>query len=196
MHTWLGLAALLIALFHENFTHVLHDYCTNASCLNQAYGGSSALLALGILVLTGVIGRLLDMWLARTIARDASSNGTGIVLALEERLLELEYTLERLSAGKSEIFKQACMLALEQASLASAPPNLPATERGDWQRAEEALRVSSSLSMSLSQQKRARALIRAWRRVHIILAVLALLVITFHASMELLTNVFHLLNPR
>src|SRR6266487_1091340 len=33
MHTWIGITAILIAFLHENYTHILHDYCQNASCL-------------------------------------------------------------------------------------------------------------------------------------------------------------------
>ncbi|HET8840904.1 MAG TPA: hypothetical protein VFN35_05520, partial [Ktedonobacteraceae bacterium] len=96
MHTWLGCAAIIIALLHENFTHILRNYCQNASCLTEAYGGTSALLALGFLVISGIVGRLLDRWQARLIAGDASTNGAGIVQAIEESLLEQEYTIERL----------------------------------------------------------------------------------------------------
>ena len=113
MHTWLGIAALLIAFLHENYTHILHNYCQNASCFTQSYWGTSALLALFFLVLSGIVGRLLDFWQARVIARDASTNGIGIARALEEHILELEYTVERLGAGKSEQFKAFCLQALE-----------------------------------------------------------------------------------
>jgi len=195
MHTWLGLAALLIALFHENFTHVLHDYCANASCLTEADGGTSALFALIILVLSGLAGRLIDTWQARIIAREASTNGTGIMRAVEERRLELEYTVERLSAGKSEDFKQYCLQALEGNSTLPLPARLPAGEEIDFKRAQETLHTYGSLTRSLHQQERARRLIRLWRRFHIIIAILALLVITFHAGLELCTNVFHLITP-
>ncbi len=192
MHTWLGVAALLVVLFHENFTHLFHDYCANASCLTNAYGGTSALCALIVLVLSGITGRLIDSWQAGLIAREASSNGTGIVRALEERLLELEYTIERLSAGKSEAFKQYCMQAIEQARLDSASVQLPPTEQTDFNRAQQTLQLYIQLEQSRRKQQSARRFMRLWRRIHIVLASLALLVITFHAVMELSTNVFHL----
>ncbi|HEY0753972.1 MAG TPA: hypothetical protein VGD98_08440 [Ktedonobacteraceae bacterium] len=196
MHTWLGCAAILVALLHENFTHILRDYCQNASCLTNAYGGTSALLALCVLVLSGLAGRLLDQWQARLIARDASSNGAGIVQAIEERLLEQEYRVERLCAGKSEDFKQYCLLTMEgtqggQSSQASLP-TLDPREQSDFQSAREALAVHARLANSLQTQRRARLIMRVWRFVHIILAVLALLIIIFHASAELLTNVLHI----
>src|SRR5229473_8046104 len=75
MHTWLGVTALLIALLHENYAHILHDYCQNASCFTKSYWGTSALFALIFLILSGIIGRLLDSWQARVIAGDASANG-------------------------------------------------------------------------------------------------------------------------
>jgi len=193
MHTWLGCAAILVALLHENFTHILRDYCQSASCLTNAYGGTSALIALIVLVLSGIAGRLLDRWQARGIAREASTNGVGIVQALEERMLEVEYTIERLCAGKSEAFKQYCLRALENTRTSIPPSALEPREQGDFQRAHETLLVYARLARSLAVQRRARLLMRAWRVVHITLATLALLVITFHAVMELLTNVFHFL---
>lgn len=191
MHTWLGCAAILVALMHENFTHILRDYCQNASCLTSAYGGTSALIALIVLVLSGIAGRLLDGWQARGIAREASTNGAGIVQALEERMLELEYTIERLCAGKSDAFKQYCQRALEEMHASIPPPNLETREQSDFQHARETLLAYARLAQSLAAQKRARLLMRAWRVVHIALATIALLVITFHAVMELVTNVFH-----
>src|SRR5579885_227796 len=193
MHTWLGGAAILIALLHENFTHILHDACQNAGCLTNAYGGTSALLELFVLVLSGVAGRLLDRWQARSIARDASSNGAGIVQAIEERLLEQEYTIERLCAGKSEEFKQHCLLSLEHGQVNPSVPALPQHEQADLQRAHRTLLAHARLSQSLKRQERARRLMRTWRIVHIGLAVLSLLIITFHATMELLSSVSHVL---
>ncbi len=196
MHTWVGIAALLIALLHENFTHILNNYCQNLSCFTNAYWGTTALLALGVLVLTGVIGRLLDTWQAHTIARDASANGTGIARAIEERMLELEYEIERLSAGKSEPFKAYCLQALEAGASLNAPmPQLDARETSDFQTAYQTLQARQQLALSLQRQQRARLIIRTWRYIHITLACLALLVITFHAVMETLTNILHVLQP-
>src|SRR6266516_1276370 len=113
MHTWIGITAILIAFLHENYSHILHDYCQNATCLTQSYWGTSALLALLFLVLSRVCGRLLDVCQVRVITRDASMNGVGIARAVEEQILELEYTVERLSAGKSEQFKAFCLQVLE-----------------------------------------------------------------------------------
>ena len=196
MHTWLGITALLIAFLHENYSHILHNYCQNASCLTQSYWGTSALLALLFLVLSGIFGRLLDTWQARVIASDASMNGVGIARALEEHILELEYTVERLSAGKSEQFKAFCLQALEApGSLPSKMPMLEAGENVDFQRAYETLTARASLEQSLQKQNRARLIIRSWRSVHIVLACLALLIILFHGMMELLINVLHIIKP-
>lgn len=191
MHTWLGCATILIALLHENFTHILRDYCQNASCLTSSYGGTSALLALGVLVLSGITGRLLDKWQAHLIARDASSNGAGILQAVEERLLEQEYRIERLCAGKSEAFKQYCLLALENHRVSPPMPTLTQREQSDFQNALAALEVHSRLAHSLTEQRRARITMHSWRVVHSIIATVALLIITFHALAELITNVFH-----
>ena len=195
MHTWIGIAALLIALLHENFAHVLNSYCQNLSCFTDAYWGTSALLALAALVLTGIIGRLLDTWQAHSIARDASANGVGIARAIEERILELEYEIERLSAGKSEPFKEYCLQPITMEANFNAPvPRLDAREMPDFQRAAETLQTRQRFVLSLQRQQRARLIIRVWRYVHITLACLALLVITFHAVMETLTNVLHILH--
>jgi hypothetical protein len=196
MHTWIGITAVLIALLHENYAHILNNYCQNASCFTQSYWGTSALLALIFLVLSGIIGRLLDTWQAHVIARDASMNGVGIARALEESILELEYTVERLSAGKSEQFKAFCLQALE--GTGSLPSNIPALEPGeqaDFQRTFETLVARANLAQSLQKQKRARLIIRTWRSVHIVLACVALFIILFHGVMELLTNVLHIIRP-
>ncbi len=196
MHTWVGIAALLIALLHENFTHILNNYCQNFSCFTNAYWGTTALLALAILVLTGIVGRLLDTWQAHNIARDASTNGVGIARAIEERILELEYEVERLSAGKSEPFKEYCLQAINMGASFNAPvPGLDAREMPDFQRSADTLATRRQFVLSLQRQQRARFIIRTWRYVHISLACLALLVITFHAVMELLINVLHILHP-
>lgn len=196
MHTWIGISAVLIALLHENFMHILHDYCQNASCFTQSYWGTSALLALIFLVLSGIFGRLLDTWQAHTIALDASTNGVGIARALDERILELEYTVERLSAGKSDQFKSFCLQALDgSSSIPSRMPSLEPREQADFQRAYETLVARASLAQSLQKQKRARWIINAWRPVHITLACLALLIILFHGVMELLINVLHIMKP-
>lgn len=196
MHTWLGITAILIALLHENYAHILHDYCQNLSCFTGAYWGTSALFALIFLVLSGIIGRLLDTWQAHTIAKDASTNDVGIVQALEERILELEYTVERLCAGKSEAFKQYCMQALNSGPTyekLAIPANLDRREQADFQRAHETLTTHTHLVQSLERQKKARLILRTWRYVHIVLACLALLIILYHGTMELLANVLHVI---
>jgi hypothetical protein len=196
MHTWIGIAALLIVLLHENFKHILNNDCQNLSCFTNAYWGTSALLALAILVLTGIAGRLLDTWQAHTIASDASANGVGIARSIEERILELEYDVERLSAGKSEPFKAYCLQSINADASFNAPvPQLDAREIADFQRAAETLQTRQQFVLSLQRQQRARLIIRAWRYIHITLACLALLVITFHAMMETLTNILHVLHP-
>ena len=191
MHTWIGIITILIVLLHENFTGVTHDFCQNFTCFTDAYWGLGALFALLFLVVSGVAGRLLDMWQTRIIASDASTNGVGIPRALEERILELEYVVERLCAGKSEPFKQYCMQAVE-----GNPPAVPAlapNEQADFQRAYETLHTRQGLVQSLHRQQRARQIMRTWRGVHMVLAGLALLVILYHGVLELLTNVFHVL---
>jgi hypothetical protein len=191
MHTWIGIITILIVLLHENFIGITNNFCQNLTCLTDAKWGLSALFALLFLVMSGIVGRLLDIWQTHIIAADASTNGVGIPRALEERILELEYVVERLCAGKSEPFKQYCMQTIEGNS--SAIPSLVSNEQADFQRAYETLKTRLDLVQSLHRQHRARQIMRAWRSVHMVLASLALLVILYHGVMELLTNVFHVL---
>ncbi len=193
MHTWIGITALLIAFLHENYAHIFHDYCTDLSCFTQAEGGTSALFALLFLVVSGLVGRFLDRRQTQIIAQEANTNGVGIIKAAEERLLELEYTIERLCAGKSEQFKQYATPVLEhQRQLPSTMPALSTGEQKDFQKLQETLRQYISLRQSLHKQKRAVQTIRVWRSVHMVLACVALIIILFHGGMELLTNVLHL----
>ena len=64
----------------------------------------------------------------------------------------------------------------------------------DFQRAAQTLQTRQQFVLSLQRQQRARLIIRTWRYIHITLACLALLVITFHAVMETLTNILHVLH--
>ncbi len=98
-------------LFAQIAQSLRYTHFTKTS-LTEADAGMPALIALFLLVLTGIIGRLLDLWQAHEIAAEANSNGVGIPQAVEERLLELQLTVERLSAGKSAAFKRYCVQAL------------------------------------------------------------------------------------
>lgn len=194
MHTWLGVVTILIVFLHENYDHITYDYCQNLSCLTDTYWATGAMLALILLVVSGISGRLLDFWQTKVIAREASSNGFGIERSLEERLQALEYTIERYYAGKSDDFKLACTRALEskgQSSLTAA--NLLPSERSDWQRVQPELQEHARLTLSLRRQQQARRIIRTWRSIHIVLACLAMVVISYHGVMELLTNVLHII---
>lgn len=196
MHIWVGVTAVLIALLHENYTHILHDYCQNLSCFTQQDAGTAALFALIFLVASGIIGRLLDRWQTAIIARDARTNGAGIAQTLAERMLELEYTVERLCAGKSEPFKQYCMRVLDRGGrgeLDTSLPALPQMEQKDFQTVYATLTIYTLSAKSLKKQQQARRIMRVWRYVHMMLASIALIVIFYHAVLELLVNVLHLL---
>ncbi|GCE04921.1 hypothetical protein [Dictyobacter aurantiacus] len=194
MHTWLGVITILIALLHENYVYVTHEYCRNLSCLTQTYWAPGALFALIFLVVSGVTGRLLDVWQTRVIAREASSNGIGIERSIEEHLRTLKYTVGRYSAGKSDEFKRACAEALESQGRTIYPDSEVAShERADWKRVQPTLLEHARLERSLVRQKRARRIIQAWRTLHILLASIALAVISYHSIMELLTNVLHII---
>lgn len=184
-HNWLGILAVLIAMLHSNFDHIRNDlrfaphyfFFTNN-------GGAAALYALICLVASGIINRLFYFWQSRVISADASTNGVGIAQSLEERILELEYTIERLYAGKSNEFKHYCIEELHNNS-ESPVPALPPQEQADFQRVQEILAVRANLLQSLQRQKRARLIINRWRIVHIIVACLAVAVICIHVSVAL-----------
>jgi hypothetical protein len=197
LHVWAGIAAILIAMLHEKFAFVTHDFAQGVSDLIASGAGGAALYSLIFLVLSGIFGRLLDVWQTHVIAREASTNGVGIVQSLQERIQELEYTVERLCAGKSEAFKDYCLQALKQktpASLTGAAQNLPLTESVDFQEAAQTLTQRARLVQSLRRQNSARQTIRTWRTIHIVLATVATLIILYHAILELLVYVFHLVS--
>lgn len=194
MHTWFGIASVLIVFMHENYARITHEYCPNLACVTDEYFATPALYALVLLVVSGVSGRLLDVWQTRTIAREANRNGVGIARKLEERLLELEYSVERYCAGKSDAFKTYCQQALDTPSRAARYlPQVAAQEQNDFQNVQETLEMHAQFAQSLQRQRRARAIINSWRTIHIAVATIALLVISYHAVMELLSNVFHLI---
>jgi hypothetical protein len=197
LHIWAGIAAILIAMLHENFAFVTHDFVQGVSDLTASGAGGAALFSLIFLVISGIFGRFLDVWQTHVIAHEASTNGVGIVQSLEGRIQELEYTVERLCAGKSEAFKEYCLQALKQkkpARLTGATSDLPVNESVDFQEATQALTHRARLVQSLRRQNQARQTIRTWRTIHIVLATLATLIILYHAILELLVYVFHLVS--
>ena len=194
MHTWFGIASVLIVFMHENYARITHEYCPNLACVTDEYFATPALYALILLVVSGVSGRLLDSWQTRAIAREASRNGVGIERKLEERLLELEYSVERYCAGKSDAFKTYCQQVLQAPSRTVRDlPQVAGYEQNDFQRVQAELKIHAQLAQSLQRQRRARAIISSWRTIHIAIASISLLVISYHAVMELLSNVFHLI---
>jgi hypothetical protein len=192
LHTWFGILAILVALLHENYLNILHDLRFTQIRFTEGQAGTSALYALLLLVITGIVGRLLDVWQARTIAKEANINGVGIAQAVEERLHELEQTIERLSAGKSPTFKIYCSEALRSnTSLPAMLPVLAPNELDDFERVHQVFTQRAYLAHSLQHQKRAIFIIRAWRYVHIPLACLALIIISYHSFTELVKLLVH-----
>lgn len=193
-HNWLGILAVLIAMLHSNFDHILNDFrFAPRYFFFTNNGGAAALYALMCLVASGILNRLLYTWQSHVIARDAGSNGVGIAQALEERILELEYTIERLYAGKSAQFKQYCIEALRIASGNGtfSLPMLPPREQADFQRVQETLTVRANLLQSLQRQKRARLIITRWRVIHITIACLAVAVICIHVSVAIVPGLLY-----
>lgn len=195
MHIWLGIAAVLLALLHAAFAFVTHWDCTaSQNCITAHYWGMPSLYALIFIALSGAVGRLLDRWQTRAIAQDASTNGTGIAKAIKERRTELQYVIERFSAGKSEAFKQYCAVAMNGSGQPpGTPPAIPPNEQSDFQQAYQALTTYTRLTGSLKKQEMAHSIFRIWRYIHMTLVPLALIIITYHGIAELLVNVLHII---
>ncbi len=193
MHVTLGVGALALALLHENFRYVLHDSCFAFDCLSRQFWGTASIYALIFIVVSGMVGRLLDRWQTRIIAQDAASNRVGILQSVRERILELEYVVERLSAGKSDAFKAYCLAAFEGPSLPLAMPALARQEQADFMQAHEALVTRARLAESAQRQQQAITIFKVWRIIHVTLVPLAILIITYHGVLELLTNVLHII---
>jgi len=186
VHTWFGVISILIVFMHEGYQNITHDFSFLADRFTEADYGTTAMYALLLLVLTGVVGRLLDMWQARVIAAEADTNGVGITRSIEERMHELSLTIGRLRAGKSAPFQQFCEQALHhKAALPDLLPVLAPQEVGDFERAYEVLGERARLGRSLQRQQRARLIIRTWRYIHIPLACIALGIISYHSIVEL-----------
>jgi hypothetical protein len=186
LHIWFGIISILIAFMHENFLNITHDFLFQASRFTEGFYGTTALYALFLLVLTGVIGRLLDIWQARVIATEASTNGVGITRSIDDRLFELSLAVERLGAGKTVQFKQYCEQALYTKGMQlNLLPVLVPSEVSDFQRAYEILTECARLERSLERQKRARLIILVWRYIHIPVACLAMIAIFYHSIFEL-----------
>jgi hypothetical protein len=192
LHTWFGILAILVAFLHENYLNIIHDLRFTQARFTEGQAGTSALYALLLLVLTGIVGRLLDIWQARTIAKEANINGVGIVQVVEERLYELEQAIERLSAGKSPTFKMYCSEVLRSnTSLPTMFPVLAPNEIDDFERVHQVFVQRAYLRRSLQRQERAIYIIRLWRYIHIPLACLALIIISYHSSTEIVKLIMH-----
>lgn len=185
-HIWVGIASVLLALLHADFRFLLHFDCSGLDCITDEYLALPALYGLIFLVVSGGVGRLLDRWQTRVITADASTNGVGIAKAIPARLTELEYIVERLNAGKSDAFKHYCKRALASSGiLPTDVPILAPHELADSQRAFVALTEHARLLTSLHTQNSACFIFKTWRRIHMLLAPLILLVISYHGIAEL-----------
>jgi hypothetical protein len=187
MHNWLGITTVLIVMLHANFDYIARDYCLTPQCLSGTYYGPFALYGVILLVGSGITGRLIDVWQTRIIARDANANGVGIAQALEERIQELAYAIERYYAGKSEPFQHYCAHTLKNAGDEPIPlPALPPYEQADFQQTRDLLAQRARLLHSLQRQQRARRIISRWRIVHITLACIAVCLIGTHLGILVL----------
>jgi hypothetical protein len=186
-HMWVGMASLLLALLHADFRFILHFECSGFSCVTDTYLALPALYGLLFLVVSGVVGRMLDRWQTSIIAQEASTNGVGIANAIPARLAELEFIVERLSAGKSDAFKHYCERALACSGvLPTERPPIPPHEQADAQRASVALVEHARLVASQHRQNGARTIFKTWRKMHMVLVPLILLIISYHGIAELI----------
>jgi hypothetical protein len=185
LHTWLGIVSILVALQHEVYEN-LSDLQLSLSTFIASDFGVSALYGLILLVISGVIGRLLDIWQARIISVEANRNGFGIAQSVKERIHELDLLIERLSAGKPTAFKQLCAQALHaRHTLPSEAAPLAPQEITDFQHLRDVISSRTQLMRSLQRQRRAHFTIRGWRYVHITVACFSLFFICTHSLLEL-----------
>ena len=81
-----GVANPLVAtLFPHNRTHylnILHDLQFTRMRFTEGLAGMSALYALLLLVVTGIVGRLLDAWQARVIAKELTMQNRILAVAI------------------------------------------------------------------------------------------------------------------
>ncbi len=186
VHIWLGIVSVLVAFQHENYMYILNNFYYSTGIFTEGLGGMSALIFLILLVVSGIVGRLLDIWQARIIAHESNSNGVGIEQAVHERLHEISLSVERLSAGKSEAFKHYCTQVLNaNIPFPSQPPALPLHEQNDFQRVWDILMEHAQLTRSLRRQQRAHLVILSWRYFHIPLAIVGFLIISIHSLLEI-----------
>jgi hypothetical protein len=187
LHTWLGIISILIAFQHEAYLDFFGNFRFTFSDFIRAGLGVTALYGLILLVVSGIVGRLLDVWQARVISYEASKNGVGIIQSVEERLHGQNLLLERLSAGKSSAFKQFCTRALNSRRVPPLPSQsqFAPQELEDLQRFYGVLALRLRLKRSLQRQRRAHFIIRGWRFIHISLACVALLFISIHSLFEI-----------
>lgn len=187
LHTWLGVVSILIAFQHEAYLDFFNNFRFTLYNLTRAGLGVTALYGLILLVVSGSIGRVLDVWQARVISHEVSKNGVGIIQSVEERLQKQDLLFERLSAGKSAAFKEVCVQALKR----SGVPPLPSQEQFAPQELEDLQRFYGELALrfrlrrSLQRLRRAQLVIRGWRVIHISLACVALLFISIHSIFEM-----------
>jgi len=203
IHLWLGIAAVFLALLHADFHFVLHFECSNnnafgptgyACGLTDHYLGLPSLYLIIFIVVSGIIGKLLDRQQTSVIANEASTNGVGIAKAIPDKLLDLEYKVERYSAGKSDSFKQYCTQALQSiGTLPMVSVIIVAQEQNDFHKAYQCLVQHAQLQASLQKLQRAHKIFKVWRTIHMILVPLTLIVLTYHGIAELLVNVLHIL---
>ena len=185
LHTWFGIITILIAFLHENYTDILHDYDFSIAGFTGSEGGQCALFLLLALVASGIIGRLLDRWQAHIISNEANRNGVGISRSVKDRLHEIELNIERLNAGKSPEFKAYCARAMKHKKNIAKEFSVQRQEINDLQQLRTTLRTYHELQRSFQRHKRAEKTIASWRYIHIPLACVAVLVISFHSLSEL-----------
>lgn len=193
LHTWLGTVTILVALQHETYLDLPNKLYLSSTTFIDSDFGVSALYGLIAIVLSGIIGRFLDMWQSHVISSEANKNGVGIIGAVEKKIHEQDLLIERLYAGKSVAFKEFfnwIVNSKKGPKPASHTPIAP-DEMEILQKLQPVVASRMQLRRSLLRQKQANSIIRGWRYVHITIACLGLAFISLHSLLELTAMLLH-----
>lgn len=184
MHIGLGILLIPLLWLHAQNILLNNPSCLQVSCFTEAYAGRAALLAVLIVLITGFSVRIADRWQGRLIARDAQTNGIGLISALEARLAEIDFAIERLCAGKSSEFVDYCWYELTGPQRSRPRPELAKSERSDFRNVLAQLGERTSVLLSIKIQKRAIRRMRFWRQVHTLFSIIAACLLIYHLAMS------------
>jgi mono/diheme cytochrome c family protein len=171
-HIWLGLLALGLVIAHV----LTRPITTNLST------GKLALLALVVLVVSGVAWRIVYRIVPERVARGPRNLA---VVDTEQRLEELQVRLDKLTAGRSPMFQ-----SLVRARLQGQPPEalerqaatLPDHERATWVEASKLAYDRQGYLKREERQRRYARLLQRWKLLHVPLAAVFLGLVVVHVA--------------